>query len=120
MTRIDIHPAGEEPNQHIVRVALRVPRMTTIHEVPTKSKSGPCSRDEVLVPNDARLGRHPGLPHSPTNNPPQSREVQFNEVVTRLLALLGPIKLDMWSVQIKACHRGQNDAVLNYHLRTSE
>jgi hypothetical protein len=69
-----------------------VSRMTTVSEVPTKSKSGLCSRDEVLVPSDTRSNRHPVLPHSPSNKPPQSREVQFNKVVTGLLGLSGPIK----------------------------
>jgi hypothetical protein len=42
-TRIDIHPAGGEPDQHIIRVAPGVPFTTTVRKVPTKSKSGPCS-----------------------------------------------------------------------------
>jgi hypothetical protein len=50
--RIDINPVGEEPNQHVVPVALGVSCMTTVREVPTNSKSGPCSRDEVLAPSD--------------------------------------------------------------------
>jgi hypothetical protein len=50
--QIGIHPTGEEPNQHVVRVAPQVSRRTTVHEVPTRSKSGPCSRDEVLAPSD--------------------------------------------------------------------
>jgi hypothetical protein len=66
--QIDIHPAGEEPDQHVIRVTPppRVLRMTTICEVPTKSKLDPCSRDEILTPSDARLSRHPRLPHSPS------------------------------------------------------
>jgi hypothetical protein len=72
--RIDIHPAGEEPDQHVVRVAPEVSRTTTVGEVPTKSKSGLCSWDEVLAPSDARPGRHPRWPHSPSNKPPRSRE----------------------------------------------
>jgi hypothetical protein len=55
--RIGVHPVGEEPDQHVVRAASRVSRMTTVCEVPTKSKSGLCSRDEVLAPND-----HPTRP----------------------------------------------------------
>jgi hypothetical protein len=50
--RFDIHPAGEEPNQHVVRVTSRVSRTTTVHEVPTTSKLGLCSRDNDLAPND--------------------------------------------------------------------
>jgi hypothetical protein len=49
---IGVHPVGEEPDWHVVCVTPRVLRTTTVHEVPTKSKSGLCSRDEVLVPND--------------------------------------------------------------------
>jgi hypothetical protein len=50
--RIDIHRAEEEPNQHIIHVAPRVSRMTTVHEVPTKLKSGLYFRDEALAPSD--------------------------------------------------------------------
>jgi hypothetical protein len=71
----------------------RVSCTTTIHEVPTKSISGPCSRDEVLAPSDARPGRQPRLPHSSSNKPPPRREVRFDKVVTGLLGLSGPINL---------------------------
>jgi hypothetical protein len=92
MTQIDIHPAWQAPDKHGVRVTPGVSRTTTNCEVPTKLKSGPCSRDEVLAPSNVRPDRHPGLPHSPSNKPPQSREVWFDKVVTRLLGLPGPIK----------------------------
>jgi hypothetical protein len=111
--QIDIHPAGEEHDQHIVRMTPGVSRMTTIRKVPIKSKSGPCSWDEVLAHSDARPGHHHGLPHSPFNKPPRNREVQLDEVVNRLLGLSAPIKPDMQLVQIKAYHRSQNNAVLN-------
>jgi hypothetical protein len=52
MIQIDIHPAGEEPNQHVICVAPRVSCTTTVREVPTKLKSGLCSRNEVLTPTD--------------------------------------------------------------------
>jgi hypothetical protein len=74
VTRIDIHPIGEEPDRHIVRVAPEVSRMTTIGKVPTKLKSGLCSWDEILAPTNAQPGHHSGLPHSPSNKPPRSRE----------------------------------------------
>jgi hypothetical protein len=120
-TRIDIPPAGEELDRHVVRAAPGVSRTTTVREVPTKSKSGLCSRDEarrdnstrmpdrhpgsqrcpawpsswaavyVLAPSDARPDRYLGLPHSPSNKPPRSREGRFNKVVTELLGLPGPI-----------------------------
>jgi hypothetical protein len=92
-----------------------VSRTTIIHEVPTKSNMGLCSQDEVLAPSDVRPGCHPGLPHSPSNKPPRSREGWFNKLVTGLWGLAGPIKPDTWSVQIKDCHRGQNNVVLNRH-----
>jgi hypothetical protein len=59
VTRIDTHPVGEEPDQHAVRVTPGVSRTTTVCEVPTKSKLGLCSWDEVLAPSDTRPGRHP-------------------------------------------------------------
>jgi hypothetical protein len=50
--RIDIDPAGEEPDQHIVRVVSRVSRTTTFRKVSTGSTLGLYSRDEILVPSD--------------------------------------------------------------------
>jgi hypothetical protein len=115
--QIDIHLVGEEPDWHIIRMAPGVSRTTTVGEVYTKSKSGLCSRDEVLAPSDARLGHYLGLPHSPSNKPPQCREGQFDKVVPGLLGLPCPIKPDMRPAQIKACHRNQSDTVLNWHRR---
>jgi hypothetical protein len=92
VTRIDIHPARKEPDQHTVQMAPRVSRTTAVGEIPTKSKSGPCSCDEVLAPSDARPGRHSRLPHSPSNRPTRSREVRFDKVVTWLIGFPGPIK----------------------------
>jgi hypothetical protein len=57
--RIGVHPTGEEPDRHIIRVAPRVSQMTTVCEVPTKLNLGPCSRDEVLAPSN-----HPAQPSS--------------------------------------------------------
>jgi hypothetical protein len=91
VTRIDIHLAGEEPDQHIVRVTHGVSRTTTVCEVPTKSKSGLCSRDEVLAPDD-----RPARPSSwclilpPLNHLKAGRE-RFDKVVTGLLGLPGLI-----------------------------
>jgi hypothetical protein len=70
VTQIDIHPTGEEPDRHVVRVTPGVSCTTMVHEVSTKSKSGLCSWDEVLAPSDALPNRHPRLPHSPSNKPP--------------------------------------------------
>jgi hypothetical protein len=57
--RIGVHPAVEEPDQHIIRVAPQVSRLTTFHKVPTRLKSGLCSRDEIFVPSN-----HPTRPLS--------------------------------------------------------
>jgi hypothetical protein len=35
--RIDIHSVGEEPDQHVMRLASRVSRTTTVREVPMSS-----------------------------------------------------------------------------------
>jgi hypothetical protein len=52
MVRIGVHPAGEEPDQYVIHVAPRVSHKTTVHKVPTRSKLGLCSWDEVLAPSD--------------------------------------------------------------------
>jgi hypothetical protein len=92
VTQIDIHPPSKEHDRHVIHVALGVSRTTTIGEVPTKSKLGLCSRDEVLAPSDARSSLHTEMPHSPSNKPPRSREGRFDKVVPGLLDLPGPIK----------------------------
>jgi hypothetical protein len=68
--RIDIHHVGEGPDQHVIRVTPRVLCMTTVCEVPTKSKSGLYSWDEALAASDARPIHHAWLPDSPSNKPP--------------------------------------------------
>jgi hypothetical protein len=93
-------------DQHIVRVAYRVSRTTTLHKVPTRSKSGLCSRDEILVPSDRSARPLSWATSFSLHKPPQSKEKWFNKVVTKLLGLPVLIKPDMWSVQIKACPSG--------------
>jgi hypothetical protein len=113
MIQIGVHLIGEELDQHIIRLAPQVSRMTIVCEVPTKLKLAPAPRMKSWPLEIVRLDRHPGLPHSPSNKQPRSREGWFDKVVTGLLGLPGLIKPDKWSVQIKACHRGQNDTILN-------
>jgi hypothetical protein len=91
MIQIGVHPTGEEPDQHIIRIASRVLCTTTICEVPTKLNLGPTPEMKSWPPAMVRPGRHPGLPHSPSNKPPQSRDVRFDKVVTKLQGLPGPI-----------------------------
>jgi hypothetical protein len=112
-----VHPAGEEPDQHAERVVPWDSRMTIVCKVPTKLKSGPALRMKSWPLAIVQPGHHLRLPHSPSNKPPRSKEVRFDKVVTKLLGLLGPIKPDMRSVEIKIVHRDQNDMVLNRHGR---
>jgi hypothetical protein len=128
MIRIDIHPKGEEPDQHIVCLASRVSCTTTICEVPTKSKLGPCSRDEVLAPSD-----HPAWPSSwaasfslqQTTSKLGGTIQQSSYWATRFT---GPHKPKMWSVQIQCLFIGAKMtwSLINkeggggYHLEASE
>jgi hypothetical protein len=50
--RIGMHLVGEEHDQHVIRVAHRVSCTTTFRGLPTRLKSGICSRDEILAPSD--------------------------------------------------------------------
>jgi hypothetical protein len=79
-------------------------------QVPTKSKSGPYSRDEVLA-----IGLI--LP-SKSKSTTWSRDVRFDIIVTKATRLIGPHKTRYAvSTQLKACHRGQHGTVLNWHRR---
>jgi hypothetical protein len=78
-------------------------------QVPTMSKSGPCSQDEVLA-----LGLSPSKSKSTT----WSREVRFDIEVTKATRLIGAHRTrHAVSTQLKACHQGQSDVVLNRHGR---
>jgi hypothetical protein len=86
-------------------------------------KSDCCSQDEVLAPSDTWPGHHPGASLS-FQQATSNQGVRFDKVVTGLLGLSGPTKRDVRSVQIKACHQGQNDrSIINtdggYHTGTS-
>jgi hypothetical protein len=85
--------------------------MTTICEVPTKSKLVPCFQDKVLTPSDTQPGGHTDASF-PLQQTTSELGVQFGEVVTGLLGLPSPKKPAMQPVQIKACHRDQNDRIL--------
>jgi hypothetical protein len=115
--RIDIHPAGEEPDQYIVHLASQVSRMTTVCKVPTKSKVGPYSQDEVLAPSDrlARPSSWAALFSLQQTTSKQGGTIWQNSYWATRFTM--PHKPDMWSVQVKDCHRGQNEAILNRHRR---
>jgi hypothetical protein len=98
MIRIDVHLAGEEPDQHVVRVAPWDSRTTTFRKVHTKSKSGLCYRDEIPVPSDRLAPPSSWVTSFSLHKPPRCREGWFNNVVTTLLDLQVPIKPDMRSV----------------------
>jgi hypothetical protein len=79
-------------------------------QVPTKSKLGPCSWDEVFALSL--------IPPPKSTHTTRSRVVQFDKVVTKATRLTGPHKTQhAVSTQLKACHQGQNNAVLNWHER---
>jgi hypothetical protein len=117
MIQIGVHLIGEELDQHIIRLASQVSRMTIVCEVPTKLKLAPAPRMKSWPLEIVRLDRHPGLPHSPSNKQPRSREGQFNKVVTGLLELPGHINPTCSHYKSKLVHRGLNNAVLNRHSR---
>jgi hypothetical protein len=104
--RIGVHPEGEEPNHHIICLASRVSRTTTVHEVPTKSKLDPYSWDEVLAPSD-RSGRPSSWAASFCLQQTISKQGgmirQSSYWTTRFT---GPHKPSMWSIQIKTCPSG--------------
>jgi hypothetical protein len=114
---LNIHTAQEEPNQHDIHAASWASCLTTVCEIPTKSKSGLWSRDEVLALND-----HPAQSSSgaasfflqQTTSKQGGTVRQSSYWATRFT---GARKPDMRSIQIKACHRDQNDTILNRHMR---
>jgi hypothetical protein len=64
-----------------------------------------------------RPSHHCGLPHSPSNKPPQSKEGWFDKIVTRLLGLSGPINPTCGQYKSKLVHWSKNDMVFNRHRR---
>jgi hypothetical protein len=117
MIRIGVHPTREEPNQHGVRLASQVSRTTNVCEVPTKSKLGPCSQDEVLVRSDC-----PARPSSwavsfslQQTTSKQGGTIQQNSYwATRFIE---PHKPNMRSVQIKV--RNQVVSTLDWFVMSN-
>jgi hypothetical protein len=108
VTRIDIHPAGEEPDQHAIRL---IPGGSNVW----KPFANPYYVEiRPLLPGWS-LGPQPHSP-SKSKSTTRSREVRFDIVVTKATRLIGPHKTQhAVSTQLKAWHQGQNDAVLNWH-----
>jgi hypothetical protein len=112
--RIGVHPTGKEPDQHVLRVTPGVSRTTTVRKSLLSQtwatalgvKSWPLgSLGPTVVVGCLIL--------SPTNHLKQGGTVrQSSYKATRFT---GAHKPDMWSVQMKACHQGQNDVFLNRH-----
>jgi hypothetical protein len=105
--RIGIHPIGvEEPDNMLYAWPLgshiQQPSVKFLPDQNWAPAPGMKSWLSAII----RPDRHPGLPHSPSTKPPQSRDMQFDKVVTKLLGLSDPIKPNMWSVQIKTCPSG--------------
>jgi hypothetical protein len=70
-------------------------------------------------------GHHLGLPHSPSNKPPRSREGRFNKVVIGLLGLPSPINPTCGQYKSKLAieakmMRSLIDTGGGYHLEISE
>jgi hypothetical protein len=110
MTRIDIHTIGEEPDQHAIHLTPGGSHIWQLFASPYYIEIGPLLPGWSLGPR----------PHSPSKSKSttQSREVWFDIVVAKAARLIGPHQT--WhavSTQLKACHQGQNDAVLNWHGR---
>jgi hypothetical protein len=104
--RIGVHPAGKEPDNTSYMWPhgshIRQPFVNSLLGQNQVSVLGMKSWLSAIVWPDC----HPGLPHSPSNKPPWSWEGQFNKVVAKLICLLGPIKPNMQSVQLKAYPSG--------------
>jgi hypothetical protein len=116
-TWIDIHPAEKEPDQHVHTCDRRGLTYDNHSQVPTKSKSGFYSRDEVLAPGDVWSGRHLGLTYSPSNKPPWSREGRFDKVVTKAIRFTGPHKIRYGVSTNQNLSLGPKWPVLNRHRR---
>jgi hypothetical protein len=110
VTQIDIHPAGEEPDQHDIRLTLGGSHIWQPFTSPYYVEIGPLLSGWSLDPR----------PHSSSKSKSttQSRAVLFDILVTKATRFIKPHKI--WhavSIQLKACHWGQNDVVLNKHGR---
>jgi hypothetical protein len=108
VTQIDIHPAGEEPDQHVIRLTPRGSHVWQPFISPYYVKI------RLLLPGWS-LGPRPHSP-SKNKNTTWNMEVRFNIIVTKATRLIGPHKTrHVISTQLKAYNRGQNDTVLNRH-----
>jgi hypothetical protein len=104
-TWIDIHPAGEKPNQHAIR---STPGGSHVWQPFTKS---------LLYRNwSPAHGWNVGSrPHSPSHNILKAGGV-VRRSSYRATRLTGPIEIQhVVSTQLKACHWGQKNVVLNWH-----
>jgi hypothetical protein len=114
MIQIDVHPAGDEPDQHNVRLASWVSRMTTVRESVLSQAWAPAPEMKSWPPGSS------GWPSSwaASFSLQQTTFKQGGTVresgywATRFT---GAHKTDKQSVQIKPYHRGQNDVVINRH-----
>jgi hypothetical protein len=110
MTQIDIHPAGEEPDQHAICLIPGGSHVWYSFASPYYVKIG-----SLLL--GWSLGHQSHSP-SKSKSTTQSREVRFNIVVTKITRLIGTHKTrHAVSTQLKACHRDQKGIVFNRHGR---
>jgi hypothetical protein len=109
-TRIDIHPAGEEPDQHAIHLTPRGFHVWQPFTSPYYVEIGSLLPGWSFDPQ----------PHSPfkSKSITRSREVRFDIIVTKATRLIGPHKTRHAVItQFKTCHRDQNGTVLNRHGR---
>jgi hypothetical protein len=67
------------------------------------------------LPTIVRPGHHPGPRHSLSTKPPRSMVGMVRQSSYWVTRFTRAHKPDIRSVQIKACHQGQNNVVLNRH-----
>jgi hypothetical protein len=106
-TRINIHPAGEEPDQHVICVALGIQRTTTVRKAPTKSKSNPCSRDEVLAPSDRPAQ-------------PSSWAASFSLQQTTMKQRAAVRQSSYWAIRFTGPHKIRHAVSINHGLPSDQ
>jgi hypothetical protein len=110
VTRIDIHPTGEESDQHAIRLTPKCSHVWQPFASLYYVKIG------FLLPGWSLDPRTHSL--SKNKSTTRIREVRFNIVVTKATRFIGPHKTrHAFNTQFNPLHQGQNDAVLNRHGR---
>jgi hypothetical protein len=108
VTQIDIHPAGEEPEQHVIRLTPGGSHVWQPFASTYSVEIGLLLSGLSLGPRSHSLSK--------SKSTTRSREVRFDIVVTKATQLIEPHKTQhAISTQLKTCHQDQNGTVLNQH-----